>query len=95
MPTTVKKHPEVREGMTKYAGLTLTFDQINTPGCYVFIDNGLLFRIPPEAIAQGMSPILEVVSKEPWFFFKISDDPYVPLSKARMLAADFDLTVNF
>ena len=94
MPTTMKKSVETREVLS-HVGITLTFDQIDTPGCYVFVDNGLLFRIPPEALSKGMSPVLEIVAREPWHLVKISDDPYAPLSKARMLAADFDLRVNF
>jgi hypothetical protein len=38
---------------------------------------------------------MEIVANEPWVVKRLSDDPYVPLTKARMIAADLDLPVNF
>jgi hypothetical protein len=36
-----------------------------------------------------------MTGKEPLFVTKISDDPYIPVSKARILTADWDMVVNF
>ena len=77
------------------AGATCFFDQVNTPGCYVGNQTGVLFRIPPDGLAPGMSPAIEAVSNEHWQVTKISGDPYLTTTKARMIAADFDLEVNF
>ena len=56
---------------------------------------GTLLRIPPDALIPGRSPAIDVVSKDQWFVAKISSDPYITLSKARAVAADLDLPVNF
>ncbi len=97
MPNTTipKKNVEVREGVYSHAGITCAFEQIEHPGCYVSVTTGQLVRVPPEALAFGRSPLIEIVGQEPWIVTKITDDPYTPLGKARMGAADLDLTVNF
>ena len=89
------KHAELREGVQPQAGIPYTFDQIDNPGCYVSIETGRLLRIPPDALAFGRSPLIEIVGEKPWVVMKISNDPFMPLSRARMSAADFDLPVNF
>lgn len=96
MPTTTKNVPktEAREGQL-HAGMMFPFEQIDQPGCYVSIETGRMLRFPPEALAFGHSPFIEVLGNKPWFLTRISDDPYLPLSKARMIAADYDLNVNF
>jgi hypothetical protein len=80
---------------SSHAGLTCDFRQIEEPGCYVDHETGRLFRIPNDALAQGRSPVIDTVGNSPWLLTKVSDDPYAPLSKVRMAAADLDLPVNF
>jgi hypothetical protein len=75
--------------------LTCDFEQINAPGVYVEQRTGTLLRVPEDAVVPGRSPVLEVVTNEPWVVSKISDDPFLSLTKARMVAADLDLYVNF
>ncbi len=55
----------------------------------------MLLRIPADALIPGRSPAIEVLSDEPWLVTKISEDPFLPLTKARMIAADLDLQVRF
>jgi hypothetical protein len=43
----------------------------------------------------GRSPVLEMVGYDPLFVTKISDDPFLAVSKARMLAADCDAQAHF
>ena len=74
---------------------TEPFEQISTPGCYILKQTGTLLRVPPDALEDGRSPAINVVSKDRWLVTKISSDPYLALSKARAVAADFDLPVNF
>ena len=74
---------------------TCNFDQIETPGTYVECRTGTLLRVPDDALAPGRSPRIEIMSHEPWNVTRLSDDPYMPLTKARMIAADLDLPVNF
>ena len=74
---------------------TCNFDQIENPGTYVQCRSGTLLRVPEDALAPGRSPRIEILTTEPWMVTRLSDDPYVPLTKARMIAADLDLPVNF
>jgi hypothetical protein len=74
---------------------TCNFDQIETPGTYIENRTGTLLRVPEDALAPGRSPRIQVVAHEPWTVTRLTDDPFVPLTKARMIAADMDLPVNF
>ena len=76
-------------------GSSYEFGQINDPGTYVCNWSGHLLRIPEDAIKPGRSPVLGLVGKEPLRATKVSDDPFVTVTKARMIACDLDLEVNF
>jgi len=76
-------------------GTQIPFEALNEPGCYVCNWSGHLVRVPDDAVKPGRSPLLGIRGTEPLFVTKISTDPYIPLSKARMLAADCDVAVNF
>ncbi len=76
-------------------GSCLAFDQINEPGAYVCNWSGHLVRVPEDAVKPGRSPALEIRGKEQIYVTKIADDPFVPLTKARMLASDLDQLVDF
>lgn len=76
-------------------GTQIPFEAINEPGCYVCNWSGHLVRVPEDAVKMGRSPLLSIKGTEPLFVTRLSADPYVPVSKARMLAADCDVTVNF
>jgi hypothetical protein len=80
-----------------YAGglLTCEFSQVNEPGLYVETQTGALVRIPEDAVRPNRSPALSIIHREPWVVTKISDDPFLSITKARMVAADLDLAVNF
>ncbi len=77
------------------AGTVFPFDQINQPGCYVCHWSGHLCRVPEDGIAPGRSPLINMVGCDPLFVTKISDNPYIPLTKARLFAANWDVNVNF
>ncbi len=74
--------------------LTLRFEEIQEPGVYV-TERGAMFRVQPEALAHGHSPLISWESKDSVVVTRISEDPYTPISKSRQLAADADLCVNF
>ena len=76
-------------------GESLAFSDVHTPGCYVARVSGDLFRVPEQALAEGDSPHMKIVSEPPKVVTKIADDPWVPINKARRLAADADLFVSF
>ena len=79
----------------KGTGAQVPFDCINEPGTYVCEWSGHLLRIPADSIKPGRSPLMQLMGKSPLYVCKISDDPFVPISKARMVAANYDWPVNF
>ncbi len=76
-------------------GTNIPFDSINDPGTYIFNWSGHLVRVPEDGIKPGRSPLINIIGQEPLFVTKISNDPYITLTKARLLAANFDVNVNF
>ncbi len=71
------------------------FGNLEHPGAYVCNETGCLFRVPADGLAPGRSPLIEIVGKKPTMLTKLCDDPWVPISKARQLAADADVWINF
>lgn len=82
---------------TNYSGTApvQNWNDINEPGTYIFMEWGTLCRVPFDGVAEGRSPRVTFFSNLPIAVAKLSDDPYIPISKARQLAADNDLVVNF
>ncbi|MHC4993005.1 MAG: hypothetical protein ACYTGC_18685 [Planctomycetota bacterium] len=80
---------------TGNVGCTIPFDQINEPGAYICQWNGHLLRVPADGVTPGRSPLLNIVGPEQLFVTKICDNPYVPVTKARLVASNFDINVNF
>ena len=76
-------------------GMQLPFEAISEPGCYIFNWSGHLLRIPEDAVKPDRSPVVNIKGPETLFVTKICNDPYIPLTKARLLAADCDVSVNF
>jgi|GEM_PF-2398498 len=71
------------------------FSEIADPGTYISNETGNLFRVPEDALVVGRSPLVEIVSKGGTMMTQLSGDPWLPISKARQLAADADLSINF
>jgi hypothetical protein len=80
---------------TKGTGTQVPFDCINEPGTYVCHWSGHLLRVPADSIKPGRSPLMDLTGKSPLYVGKISNDPFIPVSKARMVAANYDWPVNF
>jgi len=76
-------------------GAAFTWDQINDPGSYICNWSGHLLRVPEDGVAPGRSPLINFVGPEPLYVTKISENPYITITKARMLASNLDLPVNF
>ena len=91
MPKTQVTDPEPSGS----ARITGPFSAVSEPGAFVNVADGTLFRIPPDALAQGRSPLISITSRSEVIVARISNDPWIGVSKARQLAADFDLPVNF
>ena len=77
------------------SGTRIQFDSIQEPGAYICNWSGHLLRIPDDAVAPGRSPLVNVIGLEPLYVTKITDNPFVTLTKARMLASNLDISVNF
>ena len=73
---------------------TCPFDEIQEPGVYV-TQHGELFRIPPEALAEGHSPLITWMNESSNLVTFITNDVWAPISKIRQLASNADLKVNF
>ncbi len=84
-----------QETESKSSGMQVPFESIEEPGCYVCNWSGHLLRVPQDGIKPGRSPLLSMVGTDALVVTKISSDPYVAINKARLLAAGFDLNVNF
>lgn len=80
---------------TQGFGTQIPFEAANEPGCYICNWSGHLLRIPEDAIKPGRSPVLALKGCETLYVTKVCCDPYIPVTKARMLAADCDVPVNF
>ena len=76
-------------------GTMLPFEGISEPGAYIANWNGHLIRVPQDALAPGRSPLINMVGSKSLVVTKISDNPFITLTKARLLASNWDLNVNF
>ena len=95
MATTTTSQDTQNFGRTSGCGAFIPFEAINEPGRYVCNWSGHLLRVPQDGVAPGRSPLINIVGREPLFVTKLSDNPYIPMTKARLLAANFDVGVNF
>ena len=86
---------KAKAGETRYRGVEIPFEMINEPGTYFCNWSGHLMRVPDDAVLQGRSPVIEIIGSDTVHVTKLSDDPFLPLTKARMIAADLDHAVNF
>ena len=84
-----------QESEANSVGMQVPFESISEPGTYVCNWSGHLLRLPEDAVAQGRSPLLSISGREPLFRTKISEDPYITVTKARLAAANHDVNVNF
>lgn len=76
-------------------GTTIPFESIQEPGCYVCNWSGHLLRVPQDGVAPGRSPLISISGTEQLFVTKISENPFIPVTKAKMVASNLDCNVNF
>lgn len=76
-------------------GTTIRFENIQEPGCYVCNWSGHLLRVPADGVSPGRSPLISLVGNTPLFVTKISDNPFIPVTKAKIVASNFDCNVCF
>jgi len=73
----------------------MSWNAINSPGCYLLVDSGELARVPQEVVAPGHSPLVTITATKETRVAKVSDNPAEPISVLRAIAADNDYFVNF
>ena len=76
-------------------GTTVPFESIQNCGCYICNWSGHLLRVPEDGVARGRSPLINIIGAEQLFVTKLSDNPFIPVTKARMIASNLDCSVNF
>ncbi len=76
-------------------GVAMPLNAVTSPGTYVCHWSGHLLRVPPRGLGRDGALGVDIVGSEPLVVTKISDDPDLPLSKARGLAWSFGLTIGF
>jgi hypothetical protein len=89
---TTKSEPQPR---TTRSYITVEFYNISEPGTYVCNWSGHLLRVPEDGVTPGRSPMIDMIGTEPLWVTKISDDPYITRTKARIVASNYDVYVNF
>ncbi len=93
MPTTAQ--PNTRSEASNSIGTTIPFDSLQEPGCYICNWSGHLLRVPEDGVARGRSPLISMIGTEPLFVTKLSDNPFITVTKARTVACNIDCAVNF
>ena len=72
-----------------------SLDQINEPGAYVSRGGGDLIRVPVSGASCGDAELMDKHSSEPVYVTRISGDPFLPISNARIAAANLDIEISF
>ncbi|MEP0845825.1 MAG: hypothetical protein HRF50_03270 [Phycisphaerae bacterium] len=80
---------------TTPVGTTIPFESINDCGAYICNWSGHLLRVPEDGVIPGRSPAVNMVGPQPLTVTKISDNPFITVTKAKLLASNYDLAVNF
>lgn len=68
---------------------------IDQPGFYVSRTSGQGFRITPELLIPGASPALSRLGAEQERFVRLTENPFIPVTAAKMLCADNDINPSF
>jgi hypothetical protein len=76
-------------------GTVIPFESISIPGCYICNWSGHLIRVPENGIAAGRQTAFNIIGQDQLFVTMISPNPYIPVTKARLLAANFNVATNF
>lgn len=76
-------------------GASIPFDVIDEPGAYVCNWSGHLLRVRGDALDHAHEGALNLVGSEPLLVTKISDNPQIAINRARAIASQLALLVNF
>ena len=70
-------------------------EQVSQAGAYVCRGTGDLIRVTPSGPAGVESELIRKHHDEPLYVTQISGNPFIPISDARIAAANLDLDVDF
>lgn len=73
----------------------MSIGEITEPGAYVTKETGDLIRVPPAGGSDGEDELFDKSSRQPLLVAKVSDNPFIPITKARFAAAALDIEVSF
>ena len=73
----------------------IPLDEVTDAGAYISRSSGDLVRIVAAGRALGAEELLEKHGTVPVYLTQVSTDPFVPITRARMEAANRDIEVNF
>lgn len=68
---------------------------LTQPGAYVCHWSGHLLRVPDGAVRSEGLAAFDMIGHGPLVLTKVSDNPFAPISEARMTAANLDLPIQF
>ena len=69
--------------------------EITEPGAYVCSRTGDLFRVVGRGAFSNEAELIEKHGTEPIYVTRISNDPFIRISQARVAAANMDIEVSF
>ena len=70
-------------------------DEIAEPGTYVCPQTGDLIRLVRGGAPLDDTELRKKHGDEPVYVTRISNDPFIPISRARMAAANLDVEITF
>ena len=94
-PPKSQSQPGTDKPFGMQSGATVPFDSIQDSGAYICNWSGHLLRVPDDGVSPGRSPLLDLLGTEPLLVTKISTNPFLAVTKARILASNYDLPVSF
>ncbi len=70
-------------------------DEISEPGAYVCHGSGDLLRVTGTGVPSDGAEAIKSGGSEPVYVTLVSKDPFVPISRARIAAANLDIEISF
>ncbi|MFC1662607.1 hypothetical protein ACFL04_00370 [Patescibacteria group bacterium] len=83
-----------KKSSDRQESIVVEFNELSEPGAYVTAQ-GSLVRVQPDALKAQHSPLITINGNSDTRLTRISDNPNMPIGKARVLAADMDLANDF
>ncbi len=72
----------------------ILLDEVTERGAYVSHRTGDLIRVVSTGASSGDSELIDKHSTEPIYVTQISQDPFVPISQARIAAANLNIEIK-